>query len=313
MLRSLQRAKFALQLYYNSPPSDAEKLIIKNQALIQNPEWWLRLSELLHVLAPIDEAIKMSEADLAGIHHVIPRWKQLRRLLQIGDVFSMEAFNQRFRRQTNDCHLMAYLLNPNTVSDDEIPTYSEKDWRERAYAFFVHHGLNGPAAIRELNDFRKKARNFVPFSWIWSLDDPKEFWENAASLAPTIGSIAQRLMSTPCSSVPSERAWSILNLVHNKLRNRLSNDRVDKLQYIYINERVLRRVSCRYEAHLKLDEAQKEEEASLVELEDAFLFAGGTDLGTGEAGTGKAGTGKAGTGKAGTGEAGQMTLRGKRR
>ena len=120
-------------------------------------------------------------------------------------------------------------------------------------------------------------------------------------------------MSTLCSSVPSKRAWSILNLVHNKLRNRLSNDRVDKLQYIYINERVLRRVSCRYEAHLKLDEAQKEEEASLVELEDAFLFAGGTDLGTGEVGTGEAGTGKAGTGKAGTGEAGQMTLRRKRR
>ena len=101
----------------------------------------------------------------------------------------MEAFNQRFRRQTNDCHLMAYLLNPNTISDDEIPIYSEKDWRTRAYAFFIHHGLNGPTAIRELNDFCKKARNFVPFSWIWTLDDLKEFWENAASLALIIGLI----------------------------------------------------------------------------------------------------------------------------
>ena len=73
MLRSLQRAKFTLQLYYNSPPSDTGKLIIKNQALIQNPEWWLRLNKLLHVLTPIDEAIKISEADLTGIHHVIPR------------------------------------------------------------------------------------------------------------------------------------------------------------------------------------------------------------------------------------------------
>jgi len=120
-------------------------------------------------------------------------------------------------------------------------------------------------------------------------------------------------MSTPCSLVPSERAFSILNLVYNKLRNRLSNDRVNKLQYIYINERVLRRVSCRYEAHLKLDEAQKEEEAGLVELEDAFLSASGTDLGTDEVGTGEAGTGKAGTGEAGIGEAGQMTLRRKKR
>ncbi len=226
----------------------------------------------------------------------------------------MVAFDKRFRRQTNDCHLMAYLLNPNTVGDDEIPTYSESDWRARAYAFFIHHGLNGPAAMRELNDFRKKARKFAPFTWIWTLDAPKEFWENAASLAPTIGSIAKRLMCTPCSSVPSERAFSILNLVHNKLRNRLSNDRVDKLQYIYINERVLRRVSCRYEAHLKLDEAQKEEEAGLVELEDAFLSAGGIDSGTGEAGLGETGLSEAGMGEAGMGEAGmgktsQMIMR----
>jgi hypothetical protein len=32
-----------------------------------------------------------------------------------------------------------------------------------------------------------------------------------------------------------------MNLMHNKLRNRLSSTRVDKLQFIYINQRVLQR------------------------------------------------------------------------
>jgi hypothetical protein len=62
------------------------------------------------------------------------------------------------------------------------------------------------------------------------------FWNCATSLAPTIGPIAIRLISTPATAVPSDRAFSILNLVHNKLMNRLSVERVDKLQYIYINE-----------------------------------------------------------------------------
>ncbi len=65
---------------------------------------------------------------------------------------------------------------------------------------------------------------------------------------------------------------------------------------------------------MKLDEAQKEEEAGLVELEDAFLSAGGIDSGTGEAGLGETGLSEAGMGEAGMGEAGmgktsQMIMR----
>jgi hypothetical protein len=71
-------------------------------------------------------------------------------------------------------------------------------------------------------------------------------------------------MSTPATSVPSDRAVSILNLVHNKLRNRLSMERVDKLQYIYINERVLRKIKTSYEVQIDTraeTEAEAEAEA----------------------------------------------------
>jgi hypothetical protein len=60
-------------------------------------------------------------------------------------------------------------------------------------------------------------------------------------IAPAIAPIARRLALTPSNSVPSERAFSILNLLQNKLRNCLTNQRVDKLQFIYLNERVLQR------------------------------------------------------------------------
>jgi hypothetical protein len=51
-----------------------------------------------------------------------------------------------------------------------------------------------------------------------------------------------RLTKTIANSVPSERSFSILNLLFNKLRNRLNPIRIDKLQSIYINKRVLARV-----------------------------------------------------------------------
>ncbi|KAF2861119.1 hypothetical protein K470DRAFT_263947 [Piedraia hortae CBS 480.64] len=51
--------------------------------------------------------------------------------------------------------------------------------------------------------------------------------------------VAQRLAFTPESSVPSEQAFSLLNLIHNDRRNSLSTPTVDKLQTIYIHERAL--------------------------------------------------------------------------
>jgi hypothetical protein len=79
------------------------------------------------------------------------------------------------------------------------------------------------------------------------------------------------LISTPATSIPSEWVFSILNLIYNKLRNRLSKECVDKLQYIYINKRVLQRIKTSYEIDMEADI-----EDLLIELEDN-LVGGGQD------------------------------------
>jgi hypothetical protein len=50
---------------------------------------------------------------------------------------------------------------------------------------------------------------------------------------------AKRLLTTIGNSVPSERAFSTMNYIHSKIRNRLLVERANKLQYIFINSRVL--------------------------------------------------------------------------
>ena len=217
----------------------------------------------------------MSESDKANLHYVIPRWKRLWKHLDHYKAISTEAFKKRFKRQTNDCHLMAYLLNPATVGDDKIPGYQNTDWYQHAYAFFVHHRIKPIPALKELDEFRGKTGRFYSKLWCWELaEDASVFWNSATTLAPTIGPIAVRLMSTPATSVPSERAFSILNLVHTKLRNRLSIERVDKLQYIYINERVLRKIKTSYNVQIDAEtEADMDTEDLLVDLEDNLIEA----------------------------------------
>ena len=48
--------------------------------------------------------------------------------------------------------------------------------------------------------------------------------------------MARRLFQTTANSVPSERAFSTMNYIHSDLRNQLTNERVYKLQYIFVNK-----------------------------------------------------------------------------
>jgi hAT family C-terminal dimerisation region len=54
-----------------------------------------------------------------------------------------------------------------------------------------------------------------------------------------LAAFAKRLLTTMGNSVLSERAFSTMNYIHLKLQNRLSTERANKLQYIFINSRVL--------------------------------------------------------------------------
>jgi len=56
-----------------------------------------------------------------------------------------------------------------------------------------------------------------------------------------LAQLADRVLHTLANSVPCERAFSALNLLHTKTRNALTPERVNKLLYIQINSRTLRR------------------------------------------------------------------------
>lgn len=63
------------------------------------------------------------------------------------------------------------------------------------------------------------------------------------------------------NSVPCERVFSSMNLIHTKLRNRLSLEKLFKLMYIHFNLRALRIA--------KVVEEEKEEDD--LALEDQWL------------------------------------------
>jgi len=81
------------------------------------------------------------------------------------------------------------------------------------------------------------------------------------------------VLHTLANSVPCERAFSALNLLHTKTRNALTPERVNKLLYVQINSRTLRRNASVGKLLEDEDEDEDEENDLVVDEEEDATFA----------------------------------------
>jgi hypothetical protein len=87
------------------------------------------------------------------------------------------------------------------------------------------------------------------------------FWQLHFNDNNALTQLADRVLYTLANSVPCERAFSALNQLHIKTRNALTLERVNKLLYIQINSRTLRRDAL---AGKTLRDEDKDKENDLV-------------------------------------------------
>jgi hypothetical protein len=67
------------------------------------------------------------------------------------------------------------------------------------------------------------------------------FWQLHFDDNIPLSKLADRLFHTLANSVPCERNFSSMNILHSKAHSRLTIERINKLLYIQINRRTLRR------------------------------------------------------------------------
>jgi hAT family C-terminal dimerisation region len=107
-------------------------------------------------------------------------------------------------------------------------------------------------------------------SWGYA-EDPVIFWQLHFDDNNALAQLADRVLHTLANSVPCERAFSALNQLQTKTRNALMPERVNKLLYIQINSRTLRRDAP---AGKTLGDEDEDEEDDLVgDGEEGAIFA----------------------------------------
>ena len=135
MVRSVSRTKAAIHEFFETMQEDQlrDQLKLLKQRNIQwDQAFWRNLTFTLNFLEPLDEAIRMSEADHAVIGHVVPRWKRLRKYFvtgarewkqedpKVGDID--EIFKKRYNRYVlgtkPDLQVQLYLAAATWQSGD---------------------------------------------------------------------------------------------------------------------------------------------------------------------------------------------------
>ena len=83
-----------------------------------------------------------------------------------------------------------------------------------------------------------------------------------------LSTLAIELLSVIPSSAAAERCWSSVGYIHSKSRNRLTNDRAEKLVYVYVNSRLFDRIDLTpaYFPKKELTKGMDQDTATFCEL-----------------------------------------------
>lgn len=133
---------------------------------------------------------------------------------------------------------LAYMLTPKHAANgfyfDDDQTAIVSSARDLALKI---NPLNADEVEMQMNDFITKVSTLpaklqettfkLSARTYWSTIGRRDF--------PALSEIAKPIVEMICSSATAERTWSTFKFIHSRLRNRLTNGRVEKLVFIYTN------------------------------------------------------------------------------
>jgi len=232
-------------------PDEKQKFHLKRKlktVALDEEYFWARIGDWIKVLKPIAHAIEYIESDSVLLSDVPQLFseinvKTVKALEESQGLKKLSASVKTMIRDRKDfackdVHFAANLVDPNYKGANLTP---EEKIRGSEYIADLCDNLlmsqeEKQAVLSNLTEFRGDAG-------IWSKESvrnsyhnvsPALWWKTTCCGQP-LAPIAVRLLMHPPHSASVERNWSCYGRVHTKLRNRLKNERVEKLVAIQMN------------------------------------------------------------------------------
>jgi hAT family C-terminal dimerisation region len=155
-----------------------------------------------------------------------------------GDKINQEKVIKRLEFICTDSMRLAFILNPQYAAKGFYFGDDQTDFMGLAREFALRIS---PATAQKVHEEMiafvtkmstlppKRAEIIFPMS-------AKNYWSTIGRRDyPALYEVAKPIVEMICSSAIAERIWSTFKFIHSRLRNRLTDERVRKLVFIYTN------------------------------------------------------------------------------
>lgn len=211
-----------------APDSRKYNLLEEQRLKIFSEEFLSKVKKEKIKLEPLCKFIDVAQADSCSLGRALHEW------LRIEKPTDNYLLNKHKKRESYIKHqnsIFSYVLTPSLRG--ELLTLNEKNG-----AIFAIQSLisNNDASWTELN----VVEEYIETKGVFKMDallklenDPKNYWSLVKRKFPLLGEIGHKFCSLPSGTAELERLFSGASYIHNKIRNRLKDDRSEKLLLIY--------------------------------------------------------------------------------
>jgi len=240
--QSLQNSKTALEQALMDVKI-RQNMNLTLRAHILSDDFWEDLNIITKIMEPMVSALKLFESDTSILSTVYSYFKKVMdQINQIDCNFSdklQELITNRWEYTYHPIMMTAYMLDPQFLEESKNNGIESTGYAE--FTTFINKKFNQEEAVElfaELVNFRNKNSPYDN-EIIWksaNILNSSLWWQSWST--SKLQQLAIKVLSIPTSSAAAERNFSTFGFIHNKIRNRLKNDRVKKLVYIYGNLRM---------------------------------------------------------------------------
>lgn len=181
--------------------------------------------------------LEADDAELSLVYHYFGRLLEHYK----ADNVVLPKVQYRWEFIKTKIHAVSYILTPRFAAEGD---YFEEKLEimscTKEYAETQFPGT-GELVMEQLIKFIREMET-LPDSQKETIDKMKaiDYWEIIGKTKyPDLYRCGKIVSSMTCSSASAERVWSIFGFVHTPLRNRLANDKVEKLVFLYVNAGLL--------------------------------------------------------------------------
>ncbi|KAG6481700.1 hypothetical protein ZIOFF_058319 [Zingiber officinale] len=237
---------------------------------ILDDQFWEKIDYILAFTSPIYEMLRKVDTDQPCLHLVYEWWNEMIEKMRVAiskgahsedSKFYEVVHNilvERWNKSNTPLHCLAHYLNPRYYSHEwlqespnRLPPHRDIEVsRERKKC--IERYYSNSSERRSVNEeFASFSAAIDDFSDNDAMRDrglmsPTKWWVIHGASAPTLQSLALKLLGQPSSSSCCERNWSTYSFIYSLKRNKITPQRAEDLVYVHYNLRLLSRRSPHY-------------------------------------------------------------------